>query len=423
MNDPQSDSDAQSLLARWLVEHANEALAAAGEAIRDPLKLSTKLRKCFEVEQTRALCSLAETRSKAEAKFANAARMFFTSVGYEQSTSQAIANYKAQRFAELRLEVNATGDSVTKRRFVDLCCGIGGDAIWLAEYGALTVVDRSATCVEFALANLRLHAREGQGVVDDLRRVELANFDAWHIDPDRRVDGSRRSSPDLCEPPLEEFLNLPGLPQHGAIKLAPAADASHLLSLGAELEWIGCQQDCRQQVAWFGDLARYPGRRTATWIAGAQYEESHIVEQLVEERENGACESADELRDFLYEPRASVIAADLTNELARQFALSCLRGVAYLTSNTLHESLLFRRFRILETGAFREQKLQKRLAETGVRVTEVKKRGVDVDPENLLRQLKSTQDSSSLDAQAAVLILFPLEASIRYAIAVRDDLA
>ena len=436
-------------LARWAIERADEVLDVDPDVLRDSLKLATKLRKRFDADETRALCSIAETRRKAGAKFANASRMFFTPVGYEQATSQAIAQYKARRFEQLRRPANenlpirnasrtsnrdfvqtpagknSSADPLTRRQTVDgeaaiecvdLCCGIGGDAIWLAEHANLTVVDRQETCVEFALANLRLHNRKAQGITKDLRQVELERFHAWHIDPDRRLNGNRRSTPNACEPPLDEFLSLPGLSQHGAIKLAPAADASSLLSMGAELEWIGCQQECRQQVAWFGDLARHPGKRTATWILGAQHEVGGAYEQLVETQ--ASVRESTEPKSFLYEPRASVIAAGLTEDLASRFELERIPNTAYLVGDTRQSSILFRRFRVLESGAFHHQTLVQRLSALQLRVTEVKKRNVDVDPETLLRQLSAIGEPSF---QNAVVIMFPQGTSVRYAIASRDD--
>ena len=95
----------------WLIENADEVLASTTE--QDPLRLASQLRKSFTPTQTRLLCELAELRKRATAKFARAGKMFFTRLGYEQSSSQCIAQYKARRFDG-------------RHHVADLCSGIGG---------------------------------------------------------------------------------------------------------------------------------------------------------------------------------------------------------------------------------------------------------------------------------------------------------
>ena len=92
---------------------------------------------------------------------------------------------------------------------------------------------------------------------------------AWHCDPDRRADGRRTTRGELFEPPLDALARLLGQNSNAAIKLAPATEAPASWQASAELEWLGSRGECRQQVAWFGELARYPGRRAATVVDAA----------------------------------------------------------------------------------------------------------------------------------------------------------
>ncbi len=397
-------------LARWLIEYADEALRGVQDIGDDPYKLTMAFRKKFTPDQAGALSKLHELRSRGRAKFAKADEMFFTQVGYEQSSSQALASYKAARFRGCKV--------------VDLCCGIGGDAIWLARQAdRLCIVDLSGAAIRFAEANVGVHGCSVEKEMTDVRRMDFGAFDAWHLDPDRRVDGRRKSSPNACEPPLDEFLALSGLPSAGAIKLSPAADAIRLLEQGAELEWIGCHHECRQLVVWLGELARHPGHRTATWISGKQYEDGQPFEQIVEPSTAMtpkvlSCEAGLEAGRYFYEPRASVLAARLTDTLAFQFSLTRILDSDYLVSDLSVDSLLFRRFRILDAFSFHQKELIRRLTQSKLRATEVKTRGVDVQPESLLKKLSSA--TSRFDQPASV-ILVPDGASIRCVIAARDE--
>ena len=78
--------------------------------------LQDRLRAEFADDLVREAISLTELRRRAKAKFSQAARMWFDRVGLEQSTCEAVARHKAQRF---------------QGTVWDYCCGIGGDAVML----------------------------------------------------------------------------------------------------------------------------------------------------------------------------------------------------------------------------------------------------------------------------------------------------
>jgi hypothetical protein len=62
--------------------------------------------------------------------------------------------------------------------------------------------------------------------------------------------------------------------------------------------------------------------------------------------------------------------------------------IAYLTGDYLLESPWLRGFRVLETMAFDRKKLKARLQELGIGILEIKKRGSDVVPEVLRKELQ-----------------------------------
>ena len=269
-----------------------------------------------------------------------------------------------------------------------------------------------------AAANLHVHDAIGTAVLcDDVRDVNLAECDAWHLDPDRRPDARRRSTPDLCDPPLDQFLEIVEDRPHGAVKLSPAADATHLLDQGAELEWIGCRGECQQQVAWFGDLAQAPGARTAAWLTVNQHHDITDVDRLIERKDSAPTIATTSSHQFLFEPRPSILAAQLEDSLAMEFGMRKLASnLPILTSELAAKSNLFRRFRVVEILPFRKQPLREAIRRHGLCVTEVKKRGVDVSPENLLRELTRPQGSP------CVVYLYPLAKAIQAAIVIRDDI-
>ena len=381
--------------AQWLVSEAKKELVGI-DVQEDILKLATRLRKRLTQTQTRLLCELLELRRRGRPKFSKSDEMFFIRSRLEQATDERIADYKAIRFEG-------------QPRIVDLCCGIGGDAIALARMGELTIVDLSAAIVHLAQANLSVLEQNAAPITDDARTVPLADYSAWHIDPDRRVE-KRRSDPEWCEPSLSEILDFQKYCSNGAVKLAPGASVTRLLERGVELEWIGHGGECQQLVAWFGELANHPGKKTATWLhsGGA----SSLVELPA-----GGCRSTSRPSTFVFEPRPSVLAAGLEESAAVSYGLSRLGQTAYFTGDAEVDSPMMSAFQVLEDIAFHRDALNKQIRRHGLCVTEVKKRGVSIDPNALLSELKTTGKPS--DLSDATLLLYSIASSIRVTIARR----
>lgn len=138
---------------------------------------------------------------------------------------------------------------------LDLCCGIGGDAMGLAEPEA---VDQSPLRAWMAGHNAGCVSRAG-----DAEREPVAGRFV-HIDPARRAGGSRitRYADLLPGPAVLERIAAEA--RGCAIKLAPGVDAA-LLPPG-ELEIISRRGTLNQAVLWTGELAGSP--RSATLVEG-----------------------------------------------------------------------------------------------------------------------------------------------------------
>src|SRR5690606_30040323 len=101
-------------------------------------------------------------------------------LGLEQATDEVVAQYKAQRFS--------AGEPIA-----DLCCGVGGDLVALAQRGPVAGVDANPAVALLAEANCRAlaHASSVRVLADRAETCDLPDIAAWHIDPDRRATGRR----------------------------------------------------------------------------------------------------------------------------------------------------------------------------------------------------------------------------------------
>jgi hypothetical protein len=379
----------------WLT--GDEAAAMLFELAGDNRPLHTlvsQLRRQVSAQRAHLVLEQLELRRRAAAKFAHPERMFFTRTGLEQATDEWVAAYKTQRFALKLAGLLGTrrgGPSSATCAIADLCCGIGGDLMALANVCRAVGVERDPRTAHFASVN-----SGAEVVASDVEQFDRQCVTALHIDPDRRAAGHRTTSIDAFQPGLATLESFLARVPNAAVKLAPATRVPDDWSQRCELEWISRDRECRQLVAWHGALADFPGQRRATLLTTA----GGLAARTVKGRPNRSIPIASTIDRYVFDVNAAVRAARLTGVLALQHALSALTmGPTYLTSPRPIDDPLLACFEVQDVFPFEPRKLARHLAERAIGTLEVKKRGVDVDPEKLRRELKLGGDN-----RAALLI-------------------
>lgn len=397
---------------RWLVSgEGTRWLERVAEDRRNLVALAERLRKDLSAQRVHLLLEQIELRRRARRKFLDAQRMFFTPRGLEQATDQFVAAYKAGRFPDFG-------------PLADLCCGIGGDLAALARRAPTLGVDRDPVTALLAEANAAVlglaaadpsysdrkspHRAGAEIRVDDVDRFALESLAAWHLDPDRRVEGRRTTRPETYHPGPATVRWLLGQWPHAAIKLAPAARLSENWAAGAELEWISRAGECRQLVAWTGDLAGVPGQRRATLVgSGADQSATQGCVRTLTGPGGGRLAKAPRIGRYLFEPDAAVLAAALVSILAEQHDLAALDPeIPYLTGDDLLSDPALASFEVTDVLSLDLKRLRRLLAARGVGRLEIKKRGVSLDPVQLRRRLQLRGDRS------AVLLIAPIDGRV-----------
>jgi hypothetical protein len=355
-----------------------EELAALPVAV-DPLSAATRLRARFPAELVVTALTQDRLRRRAEAKFGGRARsMYFTEAGYEQSTRAGVARLRAGRFAAAGV-----------RCVADLCCGIGGDALALAAVGIrVLAVDRDPV----ACAVLRANAA-ALGVAElvrvecgDVTSVNLDGCDAVFLDPARRGDRGRVFDPDAYSPPWSFALGLAERFEAAGFKVAPGI-AHEAIPGEAEAEWVSDAGDVKEAGIYFGPLRTAPStrarsiQRRATLLPGP-----HTLAAAGEgDPEPG------EIGRYVYEPDGAVIRARLLGELAGAIGAHTLdRTIAYLTSDQYTQTPFASAYEVTDVLPFTVKKLRALVAERGYGTLAIKKRGADIDPAALRKQLRPT---------------------------------
>ncbi|GGO55720.1 methyltransferase [Streptomyces daqingensis] len=357
-----------------------QALLASLEDYRpeDELAVATRLRRGHPPELVSAALAQARLRQRAVAKFGaeDAARMYFTPDGLEQSTRSSVAGYRARRFL-------AGADAAGGRELADLCCGIGGDAIAFARAGARVVaVDRDPLTCDVARANAaalglgdRIEVR-----CQDVGDADVSGLDAVFADPARRGGRGRIFDPEAYSPPLSWAVEVAGRVSRAALKVAPGIP-HEAVPAGAAAEWISDAGDVKEAVLWFGEAAgagaESPVR--ATLLPGPHT----LVARGLPDPPAGP------VGRYLYEPDGAVIRAHLVAEVAEELDGRLIDPtIAYVTGDEARSTPYATGYEITDVLPFNLKRLRAVLRERGVGVVAVKKRGSAVDPAELRKKLR-----------------------------------
>jgi hypothetical protein len=278
-----------------------------------------------------------------------------------------VARHKAGRFAE----AGAT-------EIADLCAGIGGDAMALAQVAPVTAVDMSAARVLCLRWNVEASAVRFPvtTVTGDVRAVlpSLPIGAAFHIDPARRSEGRRLARYEDLIPGPAVLAEVVGRFAGGAMKLSPAVEFETLPP--GHLELISHHRTVVQAVLWTGTLAaRFPpNTRTATLVRQGGAPVSFTAEP--KPAVIGASEW--EPAPYLYEVDGAFTRAGLAGPLAEALSLRPLTtDGGYLWGRDCCPHAALTGFAVVETVRYSEERVAAALRQAGGEpgAVEVKTRG------------------------------------------------
>jgi SAM-dependent methyltransferase len=359
---------------RWLLTDDGQALLAAATAAEGtPLQVQKQLRERAEPDQSAAALGQVELRGRAEAKLGeDAARMYFTRDGLEQATRSTVARHRASRVA-------LVGPSV-----VDLTCGIGGDLVAFARAGLTAVgLDLDPLRVEMARANLAALGLGGAVGVGDATQLDVTPFATAYADPARRSARGRTFRVDDWIPPWTFVESL--LTGRACVKVAPGIPHS-LVPDGTEAEWVSDGGDVKEAVLWSPSLATVVRRATVIGRGGL----ATLTDEDDTHEEVGA------VGGFLYEPDGAVIRAGLVTAVAAGVQGHLFdRKIAYVTGDAAFHTPFARSYRVVEELPYREKQLRAALRDRNVGALTIKKRGVEVAPEQLRQRLDLHGDETA----------------------------
>jgi hypothetical protein len=363
-------NDDRLTLWKCVVDDKHAALRAAAAEV-DPARVQDveRLRRSWPAELVSIALELARARANARSKFPEAGTMYADPVGVEMASSAEVAQHKAGRF-----------DVAGTARVLDLCCGIGGDAMALCRRPCdVHAYDHDPIRAWMCAHNAGCEASTADVTMLDVR-------DAWvHLDPSRRTGQGRRvQTIDDFEPGRGYIERCLHEARGAAVKLGPGVDIEDLRRPSAsEVEFISERGTLVQAVVWSRELVRAAGCVTATQCpAGLSFTGTPQLDvPLWHDDAPGqhvyVADPALERSGTSMETPGSLLGA-----FAKSMDLYEMHpGLGLLTSNESIESLWLRRYDVRAAMSWKEKRVRAWLREHDAGEVTIKTRARVVDPD------------------------------------------
>ena len=344
----------------------------------DVLALVAKLRSDGHDPATvAAVLTQAKLRKRAQAKFGEFAdQMLFTEAGLEQASRLKVAALHAGRFRSAGISEVA-----------DLGCGIGAESMALASLG-INVRAFELEEVTAAVATYNLAAFENAKVeIADVEQLDLSQFEALFFDPARReLHGPKKATAQRHFDPANyspnyNFCIEKAKTKPSGIKLGPGHDKKQIPE-ATEAQWVSVDGDLVEMTLWFGKVSRDSVARSALLL------DDKGKHEITSEQTDSANAELGELGTFVYEPDNALIRSRLIADFAEPLGLRLIAPeIAYLSSNDLISSPWLRGYQVIDNLVFDRKKLKAYVRENNIGILEIKKRGSDISPEELRKQL------------------------------------
>jgi hypothetical protein len=371
----------------------------------DLVKIVSKLRgKGHSAELVATVLTQLKLRRRAKAKFGEFAEgMFFTEEGLEQASRLKVASIHAGRFRSAGL-----------KHIADLGCGIGAESLVFAGLD-LDVSAYELDEVTAAIATYNLARFENVKVEQaDVTKIGLDDFDGLFIDPARRDLKDSKTSINKRKYDINDFSPSFDYVIEAAskkptiVKLGPGLDHKDIPD-DAEAVWVSDDGDLVELTLYFGKVKRPDVKRAALLLTPTG---THEITSTSTQRLDAPLA---ELGKYIYEPDAAVIRSHLVGDLAIELGLNIFSNeIAYLSGDEPIVSPWLRGYEVIENLVFDRKKLKAYLREKKIGTLEIKKRGADITPEQLRRELDPKGPESAtlivtrVDGAHRVLIVKPL---------------
>lgn len=362
------------LLKKGLPEELNGSYSTGQKLTINELQ---KMRNKYPEFPWQQLLLQIDLRRKADKKFLKSSKMLFTQKGFEQASSEKLADFHAQK----------TAPATT---IADLCCGIGADlmktAVGKKKIFAFDIDEETLNCAKYNCRNLDNIIFSNSSALNFNKQVDLI-----FADPDRRPSSKRTIDPEEMSPPFSKLLSFlyeKKLCKTLMLKLAPALDFETL-----EREVLNRLADKGYYYCW--DFVSESGvlkeiLLTVSKDIPAYKREATILPDGYSLKGTGKeIIAVGGWQRFLFEPDNAVIRGGLVNKLGIITGFKLLdKHIPLLSGNEIVMQKYGSLFEVVKLLPWRKKIIQRYIRDNMIGELIIKTRGLNKTSEDLLKEFK-----------------------------------
>ncbi len=351
--------------------------------IRDVCKRRSLLeRKGLNQDQIEEILEQVHLQVKGKMKFPRANLMKFSREGLAQASSKYLAEYRTWKMKYRLGEIKSS---------LDICCGIGGDAIAMATRWKVVAVEKDEDIIEMAKHNIKVYNLEKnvyfiQGdiikLINDKEFIDkVIDVNCIFFDPSRRSKEKRTVKIEEYQPPLSFVEKLQTISPNICVKISPGTDLDRI-KYNCDIEVVSYKGEVKEVMLWFGDFKEISNRN--------QILATKLPEKITLVKEEHKLDiSQSEPKKYLYEPDPAFIKAHMIKALAKKFGLGLINiKIAYLTGDEKIETPLLNKYLIKQVLNLEYEKINNTLSELNIGRVDFKARGVNINLHNIRRKIR-----------------------------------
>lgn len=351
-----------------------------GQHLNDDVKKLALSAKKYANIDIKAISTLISLYQKAKLKLPEHYKMMaaFNAKSYEQSTSEAVANYKAGIM------------DIENKKIVNLTGGIGIDdwamARLASQIDSCDIDEEIHSMANYNIGlfknlNIKRHLQDGLAFIKIHPKTDII-----YIDPDRRPNSGRVFRLEDSEPDILSNMELLlEKANHVWIKISPMADITYLEKAIPSIQQL-------YVIAWLGEVKEILALCSKTGAAEKKISAVNIgsdKKEIFEKGQNRVQSVCNNIGNYLYEPNRAIIKAGLSSAYAFNLNLHMLSPNShFFISDELKDNFYGRTFKIIERVEYKPKLLKSYFEEHKIKQANVTTRNFRETPEELKKRYK-----------------------------------
>lgn len=360
--------DALAVAQCFKAQKTQDAIRLYGNQQLEPFSLAKKLSVLFTPEERIRVTEWIALSEKMKSKFGISQQLLCDRLAYEQSTGRLLSEWKSRLWPE-----NVS--------IADLCCGMGGDSLFLSDFHKVIGVDLDPLRLMMFRTNCEILNKKFLAIQGDALTFPT-KADYAQIDPARRNNCNQNQRKLELTPSWEQIKTIAPLYNGLMVKLPPAFP-DELVPTASRQFFLGSSKDCLEILLLIGEWSHLPFKENCCAV--------HADTGDIYSAERAAIpESLDSgIGSIIWEPSPVMIRSHLYRHWGKHHGLLQLdRSIAYLTGDTMIHEPWARGFRVIDSCTMHQSAIRTLLRKHAIGHLTVKKRGVDIDPVSEIRKLK-----------------------------------